>query len=183
MPKVLLPLAEGCEEIEAITLIDVMRRGGLDVVTAALKSGCVKAAHGVCLCADMELDEALKTDYDMVVLPGGLPGTDHLEADERLTGLLRKMAESGRFIGAICAAPRVLANAGLLDGKKATGYPGFIDGGKYPALEYTGGAVECDGKVLTSRGPGTAMDFALAIVETLVNKAKRDEVEAGLVRD
>ncbi len=182
MPKVLVPLAQGCEEIEAITIVDVLRRADLDVVTAGLTKDCVKGAHGVCICPDMGLDQALEGNFDMVVLPGGLPGTDNLEADPRITGILKDMAGAGKFIGAICAAPRVLANAGLLDGKRATGYPGCIDGGKYPALTCTGAAVERDGKVITSRGPGTAMDFALAIVETLLGKEQRDTVEAGLVR-
>jgi len=182
MPKVLVPLAQGCEEIEAITIIDILRRADIEVVAAGLTKDCVEGAHGIRFCPDMGLDDALTSEYDMAVLPGGLPGTDNLEADARLVGLLKAMAESGKFVGAICAAPRVLANAGLLDGKKATGYPGFIDGGKYPALTYTGAAVERDGKVLTSRGPGTAMDFALAIVEALLGRGKRDAVEAGLVR-
>lgn len=182
MPKVLLPLAQGCEELEAVTLIDLLRRAEIDVVVAGLTDACVKTAHNVCICPDMDLDKALEASYDMVVLPGGLPGTDNLEADPRVVGVLKKMADSGKFVGAICAAPRILANAGLLDGKKATAYPSFIDGGKYPEVNHTGAAVECDGKVLTSRGPGTAMDFALAIIGALCGQGKRDEVEAGLVR-
>ena len=92
------------------------------------------------------------------------------------------MAEAGRFIGAICAAPRVLAEKGILDGKKATAYPGFINPDLYPEIEYTGSPVERDGAVLTSRGPGTAMDFGLAIIEMLTDTQTRDRVEQGLVR-
>ena len=96
--------------------------------------------------------------------------------------ILKKTADSGRFVGAICAAPKVLANARLLDGKKATSYPGFVDKMNLPSTTYTGSAVEKDGKVLTSRGPGTAMDFALAIIEALDGPGKRKTIEAGLVR-
>ncbi len=182
MPSVLVPLAEGFEEIEAITLIDILRRAEFDVVTASLGDEAVKAAHGVCILADCTLDEALKKEYDMVVLPGGLPGADHLDNDTRIHQILKKTADSGRFVGAICAAPKVLANAQLLDGKKATSYPGFVDKMDLPTTTYTGSAVEKDGKVITSRGPGTAMDFALAIIEALEGPEKRKSVEDGLLR-
>ncbi|HOF40005.1 MAG TPA: DJ-1/PfpI family protein [Candidatus Hydrogenedentes bacterium] len=183
MPSVLVPLAEGFEEIEAITLIDILRRAEFDVVTASLGDEAVEAAHGVSILADCTLDEALEKEYDMVVLPGGLPGADYLDNDARIHQLLKKTAESGRFVGAICAAPKVLANARLLDGKKATSYPGFVDKMDLPTTTYTGSAVETDGKVITSRGPGTAMDFALAIIEALDGPAKRKAVEDGLMRN
>jgi protein deglycase len=183
MPSILVPLAEGFEEIEAITIIDILRRAGFEVVTASLGDTRVKAAHGVPIVADSTLDEALQRDYDMVVLPGGQPGTDNLDNDSRVRDVLRKTAESGKFVGAICAAPKVLANAKLLEGKKATSYPGFVDKMDLPNTTYTGGTVEKDGKVLTSRGPGTAMDFALAIIETLEDVEKRNAVEERLVRD
>lgn len=182
MPKVLVPLAQGCEELEAVTIIDILRRANIQVVAASLDNRPVEASHGVKLVADTTLDEALREEYSMVVLPGGLPGADNLGADARINQLLKKMVDSGKFAGAICAAPRVLAKAGLLDGKKATGYPGFIDGGKFPKLTYTGAAVQRDGKVITGRGPGTAMDFALEIVEALTDAKTRQNVESSLVR-
>lgn len=182
MPKVLVPLAQGCEELEAVTIIDILRRANIQVVTAGLDDRTVEGSHGIKLIADATLDEALKQEYAMLVLPGGLPGADNLGADARVNQLLKKMADSGKFAGAICAAPRVLARAGLLDGKKATGYPGFIDGGKFPKLNYTGNTVQRDGKVITGRGPGTAMDFALEIVEALTDAKTRQNVEASLVR-
>ena len=183
MPTILVPLAEGFEEIEAITIIDILRRAEFEVVTASLGDTSVKAAHGIAVVADCTLDDALKRDYDMVVLPGGLPGADNLDEDARIHEILKKTAESGKFIGAICAAPKVLANAKLLEGKKATSYPGFLDKMDLPNTTYTGGAVEKDGKVLTSRGPGTAMDFALAIIETLESADKRKTIEDALVRN
>ncbi|OYY80110.1 MAG: DJ-1 family protein, partial [Hydrogenophilales bacterium 16-62-9] len=126
MAKVLVPLAEGCEEIEAVTIIDLLRRAGIDVVVAGLKPGIVTASRGVQLVPDVTLDAALQHDYDMVVLPGGMSGAANLKDDARMIALLKKMAAAGRYTAAICAAPMVLAEAGLLDGKQATSYPGFL---------------------------------------------------------
>lgn len=180
MAKVLVPLAEGCEELEAVTVIDLLRRAGIEVVVAGLKPGVVKASRGVQLVPDVTLDQALAHDYDMVVLPGGMPGAAHLKDDARVVDLLKKMASAGKYTAAICAAPMVLAEAGLLRGKQATSYPGFLDG--LPGVTLRDEAVVQDGTVLTSRGPGTAMDFALQLVETLAGRAKREQVEAALVR-
>ncbi|HEY9148695.1 MAG TPA: DJ-1 family glyoxalase III, partial [Gammaproteobacteria bacterium] len=138
--------------------------------------------RGVVLVPQTTLEEALAADYDMVVLPGGMPGAEHLDNDPRIAELLRKMADSGKFTAAICAAPKVLANAGLLEGKRATSYPGFVDKMNLPGVDYRQEPVVQDGKVITSRGPGTAMDFALTLIENLLGKAKRDEVEAQLQR-
>lgn len=182
MSRVLVPLAEGCEELEAVTIIDLLRRAGIEVVTAGLKHGIVRASRGTQLVPDVALDNVLRDDFDMIVLPGGMPGAQHLKEDSRIIALLKKMAEQGKYTAAICAAPAVLAEAGLLAGKRATSYPGFLDKIEVPGMALLDDAVVADGKVLTSRGPGTAMDFALALVETLAGKAKRDEVEAGLVR-
>jgi 4-methyl-5(b-hydroxyethyl)-thiazole monophosphate biosynthesis len=182
MARVLVPLAAGCEELEAVTIIDLLRRAGIEVVTAGLQPGIVKASRGTQLVPDAVLDSVLDDDFDMIVLPGGMPGAQHLKEDPRIIALLKKMAEQGKYTAAICAAPAVLAEAGLLAGKRATSYPGFLDKIEVPGMAYLKEAVVADGKVLTSRGPGTAMDFALALIETLSGKAKRDEVEAGLVR-
>lgn len=182
MSCVLIPLAPGFEELEAVTVIDLLRRAGIQVLVASLDGQRVAGSHGIELTPDLGLDEALERALDMVVLPGGLPGADNLEADARVIGLLRRMADSERFTAAICAAPRVLARAGLLDGKRATSYPGFLDPSETPGLEIQKTAVVCDGKVITSRGPGTAMDFALALIEKLEGVAMRDEVERALQR-
>jgi 4-methyl-5(b-hydroxyethyl)-thiazole monophosphate biosynthesis len=182
MANVLVPLAEGCEELEAVTIIDLLRRAGVDVTTASLQDGPIRASRGVVLVADMTLDQALQQDYDMVVLPGGLPGADHLDQDARIQQLLKTMANSGRFTAAICAAPKVLASAGLLQGKRATGYPGVLSALDLSSTTVEDVAVLQDGKVITSRGPGTAMDFALSLIENLVGTDKRNEVEAALVR-
>jgi 4-methyl-5(b-hydroxyethyl)-thiazole monophosphate biosynthesis len=182
MARVLVPLASGCEELEAVTIIDLLRRAQIEVVTAGLLPGPVKCSRGTMLLPDVTLDEALNLDYDMIVLPGGQPGATNLEHDTRILILLKKMAAAGKFTAAICAAPKVLAVAGLLDGRRATSYPGTLDAQQFPAIRQETQAMVRDGQVLTSRGPGTAMDFALALIELLADRATRDRVESGLVR-
>lgn len=181
MTRVLVPLADGCEELEAVTIIDLLRRAGIEVVAAGLNDGPVTASRGVRILPDMSLDEALEGDYDMVALPGGLPGSDTLAADERVNRILKKMNESGRFVGAVCAAPKVLVRNGILDGKQATAYPGVLQAENHPKI--SGEAVTLDGQVITSRSAGTVMDFALAIIDALEGRDLRDEVEQSLARD
>lgn len=184
MAKVLVPLATGCEELEAVTVIDLLRRAGIEVVTAGLEATPqpVRASRGTVLIPDMSLDQALKQDFDMVVLPGGLPGADHLNADHRIHALLERMMKNEKYIAAICAAPKVLADAGLLKGRRATSYPGSLTQVQLAGVHYQETAVVQDGHIITSRGPGTAMDFALTLIEVLAGKNKRNEVERGLVR-
>ncbi len=183
MSKVLVPLAQGCEELEAVTIIDVLRRGGVDVVTAGLEAGPVRGSRKTVLVPDTTLDEAIGSGgFDMVVLPGGLPGSDNLQKDERLRKLLKDMHSKGKYTGAICAAPKVLADVGILEGKKATSYPGVLQKINPPKVKVTTEAVVKDGTVITSRSVGTAMDFALTIIETLEGKARRDEVEKAMER-
>ncbi|MEO5702331.1 MAG: DJ-1 family glyoxalase III [Gammaproteobacteria bacterium] len=182
MTNVLVPLAQGCEEIEAVTIIDLLRRAGINVVSVGLDDQPIRASHGTHLLADTTLDDALQQDFDMIVLPGGQPGTDNLNSDPRISELLKKMANSGKFTAAICAAPSVLAKAGLLNGKQATGYPGVLEKMQLQNVLLKDQAVVTDGKVITSRGPGTAMDFALELIETLIGKQRRDEVEITLQR-
>lgn len=180
--RVLIPLAEGCEELETVTLIDVLRRAGIEVVTASLSDNPqVTASRGVRLVADTTLEAVLDNSFDMVVLPGGQPGTNNLNADTRLHHLFKQMHENHHWIGAICAAPLVLAQAGLLAGRKATCYPGVLEPTKWPEIELCQDAVMCDHHIITSRGPGTAMAFALLIIEKLVDVQTRQNVEAGLV--
>jgi 4-methyl-5(b-hydroxyethyl)-thiazole monophosphate biosynthesis len=181
MARVLVPLAPGCEEIEAVTVVDILRRAGIEVITAGLEAGLVKASRGTVLVPDTELDQALRQEYDMVVLPGGMPGAEHLKNDPRIVALLQRMAATDRYVAAICAAPMALHAAGVLEGRRATSYPGVLDqlAGSH---RYEKQAVVTDGKVVTSRGPGTAMDFALALVELLAGQARRENVEAGLER-
>ncbi|HMC13642.1 MAG TPA: DJ-1 family glyoxalase III [Gallionellaceae bacterium] len=180
MKTVLIPLAQGCEELEAVTIIDILRRAGITVVSAGLDTHPVRASRGTMLLPDTTLDEALKHSYDMVALPGGQPGTNNLKADKRIIALIQRMAQQDKYVAAVCAAPSVLATAGLLDGKRATSFPGALDG--FPKVQQQYASVVEDGKLITSRGPGTAMDFALTLVERLVGRSKRDDAEAGLQR-
>ena len=179
---VLVPLAQGCEELEAITVIDLLRRADIRVVTAGLDKEPVRASRQTVLIPDTDLDTALNEDYEMVVLPGGLPGANHLRDDVRIINLLQKMAAQDRYITAICAAPKVLVKAGVLTGKKTSCYPGSLNEMDLSGVTLSSEAVTLDGKVITSRGPGTAMDFALILIEKLAGKAKRNEVEAALKR-
>ena len=181
MASVLVPLAQGCEELEAVTIIDLLVRAGIGVVSAGLTPGPVKAARGVVITPDTTLDEALKRDFDMIVLPGGLPGADHLNEDPRIQALIKKMATEGRYIAAVCAAPKVLLTAGVLAGKQATSYPGSLDAMDISNIDYREDSVVQDGKVITSRGPGTAMAFTLTLIENLQGREKRDEVARGLL--
>jgi len=182
MPTVLVPLAQGCEELEAVTLIDLLRRADINVVTASLAEQTVKASRGVTLVADTKLEDVLQQAFDMVLLPGGLPGADHLNADDRIHQLINNTYKSGGAIGAICAAPKVLVSNGLAKGKTITCYPGAIDPTLHPLVTLSKNAIEIDQRLITSRGPGTAIDFALTIINFLKGQSCRDKVEQGLVR-
>ncbi len=182
MARVLVPLAEGCEELEAVTIIDLLRRAGIEVVAAGLNALQISCSRGVRLVADCLLDDVMDDEFDMVVLPGGLPGADNLDNDERIHRLLTRISGAGGYTAAICAAPRVLANAGVLNNRKATSYPGFIDSMDLPSTTVLADAVVIDGKVITSRGPGTAMDFTLELIEQLAGKSAREAVETPLMR-
>ncbi len=182
MATVLIPLAQGCEELEAVTIIDLLRRANITVITAGLDDKPVKASRGVVLVPDTQLDNVLTQAFDMIILPGGLPGADHLDRDPRIHQLLKELHQQGKYTAAICAAPKILANAGLLTNRKATSYPGVFDKEQMANMNFINTPVIVDDKVITSRGPGTAMDFALTLIELLVGKVVRDEVETDLVR-
>jgi 4-methyl-5(b-hydroxyethyl)-thiazole monophosphate biosynthesis len=182
VPRVLVPLAEGFEEIEAVTVVDLLRRAGIEVRTASLAGARVTGSHGIAVEADIAIDHANVADYDMIVLPGGMPGAEHLKQDPRVIALLRRFAGEGRYTAAICAAPGVLAHAGLLDGRRATSFPGFLGPGSAPGIGLSDEPVVVDGKVVTSRGPGTAIDFSLALIELLSGKAAADGVGGRLQR-
>jgi len=182
MQRVLVPLAQGCEELEAITIIDLLRRAGIDVVSAGLDAQPVVASRQTTLIPDTTLEEVLDDDFDMIVLPGGLPGADNLNQDKRLHQIISRCAADHKTIAAICAAPKVLATAGLLEGKSATAYPGVLEQLNLKNTLLTGSAVEIDGNIITSRGPGTAMDFTLTLIQRLCGDTKKQEIEKQLVR-
>ena len=183
MSKVLVPLAQGCEELEAVTIIDLLVRAGCDVVTASLtEDRLITASRGVQLMAQTTLEAVYQQTFDMVVLPGGLPGASHLQKDARIIQLLQTTAEQGGYVAAICAAPKVLVQAGLLNGKQATSFPGIIDKNPAENMRYLNQAVVEDGNIITSKGPGTAMDFTLTLIARLMGESKRAEVESSLQR-
>lgn len=180
MSTAVVVLADGFEEIEAITQIDVLRRAGVDVTVAGLKEGAATGAHGVAVQTDRMLS-AVDFEPDLVVLPGGMPGSERLGESPEVVDLLKKQHGAGRMIGAICAAPAYApVAAGILDGKKATCYPSF-ETRFTSATTAVEDRVVADGNVVTSRGPGTALEFALALVDQLVGKDKGDELRRGML--
>lgn len=180
--KVLVPLANGFEEIEAITIIDLLRRAGIEVTVAGVDGATVTGSHGIAVKTDAMLDEAARGTYDMLVLPGGEPGASTLRDDARVQALIQRFHREGGYLAAICAAPKALAAAGVLDGRQATSFPGYLDKEPAPGMRYEARPVVIDGTIITSRGPGTAMDFALALIETLAGAPQRAAVEARLMR-
>ncbi len=179
MPRVAIILADGFEEVEAIAIIDVLRRAGIDTVIAGLHEGPVASARTVKVIPDTVIDTVKAEDFDMVVLPGGQPGSDNLNADPRVKDLIRSFSQKGKLTGAICAAPYVLANAGVLRGKRATSYPSYKD--KLGGAVYEEKPVVIDGTVLTSRGAGTALGFGLAIVEKLISREKSEKIRDAML--
>jgi protein deglycase len=181
MKTAMVLLAAGCEEMEAVIILDVLRRGGIETTAVGLQAGMFEASRGVKLTPDIALDdlEAAK-DFDLMVLPGGIPGTLALRDDVRVRDLLLHYFQSpGKTVGVICAAALVLDAHGLLEGRTFTCYPAT-------AKEIQGGTrlndpVVIDGNLITSQGPGTAMAFALQLVETLTDKETRDAVAAGML--
>lgn len=182
MPKVVVPLADGFEEIEAMAIIDVLRRAGIEVTVAGLHSALIESARHVKVAPDTTIDTITADDFDMIILPGGQPGSDNLNASGEVKNLIRDFHRKGKLTGAICAAPYVLANAGVLEGRRATAYPSYSE--KLGGAIYQDKTVVEDGNIMTSRGPGTAICFALAIIEKLVGREKANAVkEAMLIKD
>lgn len=175
--KVLVPLAEGFEEIEAVTVIDVLRRAGIDVVTAGIVSTVVDGAHKIRLMANNRLTEINPDDFDAIILPGGSPGYVNLSNSNRLISILKLFDHKNKLIGAICAAPCVLAKAGIIEDKRVTVYPGMENSIPRPRKAN----VIVDRNVVTSPGPATAMVFALKIVEILAGKQKADMLKKNLL--
>jgi len=181
-PKVLIPLAQGCEELEAVTLIDLLRRADIEVVTASLTDEPVKCSRETVIIADTTLDKVLNDTFDLIVLPGGLPGADNLNGDLRIHQIINRLVADNKLIAAICAAPKVLLKNGVLDGKQATAYPGALNTLDTSKVKLNDKAIQIDGNVITSKGPGTAMDFALLLIEILLDAEARRQVEEPLFR-
>ena len=182
MSHVLVPLAQGCEELEAITITDLLKRAGIEVTTCGLDNQPVKASRGITIIPDTSIDKVQNLSFDLIVLPGGLPGSNHLRDNEQVQSLIKKQVLENKYMAAICAAPKALAEAGVLEGKTATSFPGVLAALDNNNITISENAVEIDGNIVTSRSAGTAMDFALTLIELLEGKQKRDEVNRQLVR-
>ena len=180
MKTIFVFLATGFEEIEALTPVDVLRRAGLNVQTVSvMNEQTVVGAHGIPVVADKMFAEINSDDAEMILLPGGLPGATNLDEHTGLSELIMKFAKEEKPLAAICAAPLVFGNRGLLDGQKATCYPGFET--YLQGAYYTANLVEVDGNFITGKGPGAAMEFAFAIVEKYCGIAKVQELKLGMM--
>lgn len=174
--RILIPLAEGFEEIEAIVVIDILRRADIEVVVAGLKEGLIEGAHMIRVQPDVSLNILDPDKFDGLVLPGGFPGYVNLENDDRVLNILKQMNNTGKCIAAICCAPSVLIKAGILQGKRATVSPSGKAKVAACAL-YSEDRVVVDGNLVTSRSPGTAMEFALKLVEVLAGEEKMMKIK------
>ena len=181
MKKVLVPLAPGFEEIEAITVIDILRRAGVEVVVAGLRHGPIEASRKTKHLPDCVLDDVRAEDLDMIVLPGGQPGATNLRNDPRIKRIIQTLQSNNRSVAAICAAPTVLGAYGLLHNRAATSHPSVREEVEAVAGKYSDDRVVVDGPVVTSRAAGTAMEFAFKLVELLVGPEKAKEINQGVM--
>ena len=180
MEKAYVFLADGFEEIEGLTVVDILRRAGVDTQTVSIMGRReITGSHRIALQADLVFEETSFEDGTLFVLPGGMPGTKHLGAHEGLTALLKKAAAEGKRVAAICAAPSVLGDLGLLEGKHAACYPGFEDRLRGAHVELT--PVVTDGNITTSRGMGTEIPFALSLAAQLTDAEKAEELAKGII--
>ncbi|MDD4872189.1 MAG: DJ-1/PfpI family protein [Kiritimatiellae bacterium] len=179
MTKVLIPLAVGVEEMEAVIPIDMFRRAGWEVVSAGMTCEIVKASRDVQLVADKLWKNVTPSSFDILVLPGGAKGTAYLVSNNEILTTVRDFVKNGKIVAAICAAPLVLQAAGVLEDRKVTCHPAVAREMKIP--EVTDDPVVVDGKIVTSRGAGTAFEFSLAIIEMVNGPAKADSVASEIV--
>ncbi|MDI3547583.1 MAG: protein deglycase [Halanaerobiales bacterium] len=177
--KILIPLADGLEEIEAITNIDVLRRAGIKVITAGLNDLEVTGAHDIVIKADRLIDEVRAEEFDGIILPGGMPGSTNLRDNDKVIKLVQKLNTDGKLVAAICAAPIALEKAGVIRNRKATSYPGFDR--EMVSCDYLEERVVVDGNLITGRGPGVALEFAITVVQYLLGEEKAAELKEGML--
>lgn len=180
MSKTAIFMAEGCEEIEALTVVDLLRRAKLEITTISITGNTsITGSHGITFLTDALFENINFDEYDAVVLPGGMPGTIHLGEHDGVNSVIREFAKAGKLVCAICAAPSVLGAAGILEGKSATSYPGFED--KLTGATVSKEPVITDGNVITSRGMGTAIDFGLEIIKYLKDGKTAAELSEKII--
>jgi len=179
MKKVLVALAPGFEEIETVTVVDILRRAGARVVLAGTEEGLIEGSRGIKIMADAHVNQIDHADFDLIVLPGGQPGTANLQKNAKVLALLKNMHQAQKQIAAICAAPMVLQTAGILKGCKVTSHPSVKE--NLSGIDYSENRVVADGTIITSRSPGTALEFALKLVEILFGEDRMEAVNAGVL--
>ncbi|NLP46024.1 MAG: DJ-1/PfpI family protein [Epulopiscium sp.] len=173
-------LADGFEEVEALTVVDILRRAGVEVITVSMMDALtVKGTHDIMIQADKQFHEVAQQEVDLLVLPGGMPGTTYLEKHKGLEQKLKRAMDKNLYIGAICAAPSILGKLNFLVNKKATCYPGF-ESSLQGAQVVTQSVVQ-DGNIITSRGVGTALDFSLQLVKILISAEKMKELKEEII--
>lgn len=178
MKRVLIPLAPGFEEIEALTAVDILRRAGAEVILAGTIDGPIEGRNRIRVAADITLDKA-GADYDMIVLPGGAEGTENLRKDRRIKKIVQDLHARKMFVAAICAAPSVLSDIGITGDSVITSHPSVRR--RLKARRISEERVVVDGNIITSQGPGTAMEFAFSLVEALYGPEKATEVNKGVL--
>lgn len=183
MKKVLIMLADGFEEVEALTVVDYLRRMDIICDTCSIMDGkSVKGAHDIIVEADKKLDDITDyKEYDGIVLPGGMPGATNLRDNDKVIEIVQTLYKENKLIAAICAAPIILAKAGIIEGKDITSYPGFEE--ELKAANYIEDLVVRDGNIITARGPAVAVYFALDIIEYLLGNDKREALEKDILLD
>lgn len=180
MIKVAVIAAEGCEEIEALTVVDLLRRAGIETdIISLTENKAVTGSHKIVFGAEKRFDDIDINEYDGLVLPGGMPGTNNLAAHLGVCTAIQTFAANGKLLAAICAAPGVLGDLGVLGGKRATCYPGFE--GRLVGAEVVFDKAVSDDNIITSRGMGTAVDFGLAIIEYFADKGIADDLAAAII--
>ena len=177
---VLLLLADGFEEIEALTPVDVLRRAGVEIKTVGISSRVAIGAHGIPVVCDLTTDEVSVSDAEMVILPGGMPGATNLDSSPFVDKIIREVSERSARLAAICAAPLCLGRRGLLEGKEAICYPGFED--ELLGAKISSSDVVTDGNITTAKGMGAALDFALELVSLLVSDETAERIADGVYK-
>lgn len=180
MAKIAIMMADGCEEIEALTVVDLLRRAGITIDMLGIKKQpMITGSHGIVIGVDAYLGDVNLDGYDGIVLPGGMPGTTHLKEDVAVCEAVKTFFAAGKLVSAICAAPTVLGFCGILEGKHATCYPGCEEGLTGALLSED--RVVCDGNIITSRGMGTAIPFGLALISYLLDEQVANQLSRGIV--